>query len=155
MKAWAPGIYHALSLKQPWAALVVHGIKTIEVRAWSTPRRGLILIHASQTADDRDLAWSRVPAAIQSDAERRGGILGAVSLTDCIAYRTARAFGTDADRHLNDPRWFREPVLYGFCFEEPQQWPFRPVRGWFRFFPVEVTTSGKVRLPQRPRSRRG
>ena len=29
----------ALSIKQPWAALLVHGQKTIEVRRWPTARR--------------------------------------------------------------------------------------------------------------------
>ncbi|HEX2606182.1 MAG TPA: ASCH domain-containing protein [Flavisolibacter sp.] len=37
----------ALSLLQPWASLVVMGVKTIETRSWSTPYRGELLIHAS------------------------------------------------------------------------------------------------------------
>ena len=54
---------YALSLKQPWAALVVHGKKTVEVRRWSTRRRGRILIHASRTIDDRKAAWAHVTPA--------------------------------------------------------------------------------------------
>lgn len=38
----------ALSLMQPWASLVVMGIKTIETRRWQTGHRGPLLIHASQ-----------------------------------------------------------------------------------------------------------
>ena len=38
----------AISLLQPWATLVVLGIKTIETRSWRTSYRGRILIHASQ-----------------------------------------------------------------------------------------------------------
>ena len=38
----------AISLLQPWASLVVLGIKTIETRNWKTAYRGSILIHASQ-----------------------------------------------------------------------------------------------------------
>ena len=38
----------AISLLQPWATLVVKGIKTIETRSWGTKYRGPILIHASQ-----------------------------------------------------------------------------------------------------------
>src|SRR5207245_2747235 len=33
-----PEVRYALSLKQPWATLLVHGLKSIEVRRWSTPR---------------------------------------------------------------------------------------------------------------------
>jgi hypothetical protein len=39
---------YAISLLQPWATLVVSGVKTVETRAWSTRHRGRILIHASQ-----------------------------------------------------------------------------------------------------------
>lgn len=38
----------AISLLQPWATLVVLGVKTIETRSWGTRHRGEILIHASQ-----------------------------------------------------------------------------------------------------------
>src|SRR4051794_31022472 len=54
-------VEYALSLKQPWAALLVHGVKTIEVRRWPTARRGRVLIHAARVPDDRPEAWSRVP----------------------------------------------------------------------------------------------
>lgn len=40
-----------LSLIQPWATLVAIGAKCIETRAWSTPYRGPIAIHASKWQD--------------------------------------------------------------------------------------------------------
>src|SRR5437016_1110202 len=55
---------YALSIKQPWAALLVHGHKTIEVRRWPTARRGTILIHAARVPDERPEAWRRVPAEL-------------------------------------------------------------------------------------------
>ena len=36
-----------LSLLQPWASLVVMGVKKIETRSWQTSYRGALLIHAS------------------------------------------------------------------------------------------------------------
>jgi activating signal cointegrator 1 len=36
-----------LSLLQPWATLVVMGVKKIETRSWSSSHRGDLLIHAS------------------------------------------------------------------------------------------------------------
>ncbi len=38
----------ALSLTQPWAALVTIGAKKIETRSWATPYRGRLLIHAAK-----------------------------------------------------------------------------------------------------------
>jgi hypothetical protein len=37
-----------LSLLQPWATLVVIGVKKIETRSWNTSHRGALLIHASK-----------------------------------------------------------------------------------------------------------
>jgi hypothetical protein len=37
----------ALSIKQPWASLIAHGIKDIENRTWKTNFRGRIFIHVS------------------------------------------------------------------------------------------------------------
>ena len=33
-----------LTVKQPWASLIVHGIKDIENRSWKTNFRGRVLI---------------------------------------------------------------------------------------------------------------
>jgi hypothetical protein len=128
---------YALSLKQPWAALLVHGRKTIEVRRWPTARRGRILIHASSVADERSGVWQLVPAELAETARLRGGILGAGELTGCIPYRSSEAFAADRNRHLNDPSWFQQPVLYGFTFTNLEVLPFRAYPGWMRFFPVE------------------
>lgn len=38
----------ALTLWQPWATLVAHGIKQHETRSWWTPYRGPLVIHAAK-----------------------------------------------------------------------------------------------------------
>ncbi len=38
----------ALSIKQPWANMIVDGLKTIETRTWSTSYRGTLLIVSSK-----------------------------------------------------------------------------------------------------------
>src|SRR6267378_3713180 len=40
-----------ISIRQPWASLIVSGVKDVENRTWSTRYRGPVLIHASRTAD--------------------------------------------------------------------------------------------------------
>ena len=42
----------ALSVKQPWAYMIVTGQKTLEVRKRSLKHRGLLVIHASRTIDE-------------------------------------------------------------------------------------------------------
>jgi hypothetical protein len=128
---------YALSLKQPWAALLAHGLKTVEVRRWPTARRGRILIHAARIPDERSEAWAHVPPALLDTALLRGGLLGVGELTGCVAYRSLEAFLADQARHLNESSWFTPPVLYGFTFRAPSVLPFRPCPGWMRFFPVD------------------
>jgi hypothetical protein len=126
---------YALSLKQPWAALLAAGRKTIEVRRWPTARRGRVLIHAARVPDERPEAWKHVPPELTDSARLLGGILGAGDLFACVAYRSPTAFAAEQALHLNDPSWF-EPGLYGFRFRALTPLPFRPYAGWMRFFAV-------------------
>ncbi len=127
---------YALSLKQPWAALLAAGLKTVEVRKWPTARRGRVLIHAARVPDPRSEAWQRVPPQLLEAAQLRGGIVGIGELTECRAYRTVEAFTADGAQHWNDPTWFMPPVLYGFAFANLTALPFRAYPGWMRFFEV-------------------
>jgi hypothetical protein len=127
----------ALSLKQPWATLLVRGRKTIEVRNWPTARRGRVLIHAARLPDERPEAWTLVPEALLDEARTVGGIIGSGEIVECRAYRSPESFAGDQAAHLNEPSWFRPPVLYGFVFASPAVLPFRPLPGWMRFFKVD------------------
>ena len=43
-----PQVVKALTLAQPWAALVTSGAKRVETRSWRTRYRGLLAIHAAR-----------------------------------------------------------------------------------------------------------
>ncbi|MBX9584922.1 MAG: ASCH domain-containing protein [Gemmataceae bacterium] len=135
----------ALSVRQPWAALLAAGVKTVEVRTWPTRRRGPVLIHAGRVADDRPEAWALVtdPAVFEL-ARLRGGVIGAAELTDCRTYDTVEAFAADATAHLNDPAWFTPPRLYGFVFAAARVVSFAPYPGRTLFFPVEEYSGGAM-----------
>jgi hypothetical protein len=128
---------YALSIKQPWATLVVHGLKTIEVRRWSTPRRGRVLIHAARIPDERPEGWNRLPEHLREAALLGGGILGAAEVVGCQHYRSLEEFCGDHAGHLNEPEWFETAGLFGFTFAKPEVLPFRKYPGWMRFFPVD------------------
>lgn len=40
-----------LTIRQPWASLIIEGYKMFEFRSWKTNYRGEILIHAGQGVD--------------------------------------------------------------------------------------------------------
>jgi len=75
-----------LSLLQPWASLVVMGMKTIETRSWQTAHRGPLLIHASLGRKGKILTteppFSKyIP---DFDALPFGAIIGEVQLDDIL-----------------------------------------------------------------------
>ena len=41
----------AISLKQPWANMIVEGLKTVETRVWATRYRGTLVIVSSKRPD--------------------------------------------------------------------------------------------------------
>lgn len=86
----------AISIKQPWASLIVHGIKDIENRTWMCPQKYIgkrVLIHASKERDKREkplltdkqyeLAGdvSGYGTHIFGD---RGAIIGSVKIVSCV-----------------------------------------------------------------------
>ncbi len=114
----------ALSIKQPWAWLIVHGYKPVENRNWGTPFRGPLLIHASKTFDDDGYDWVRavfldVPLPDRSAFER-GGIVGSARMIDCVT-------------RFDSPWFFGQ---YGFIMQDATPCAFVPVRGQLGFFDV-------------------
>lgn len=70
-----------LTIKQPWATLIMQGDKRFEFRSWQTKCRGDLLIHAGKGIDKE--AMKRL-AKYLPDEIPLGKILGKVTLVDCI-----------------------------------------------------------------------
>ena len=134
----------ALSIRQPWAELILQGRKTIELRTWPTSYRGRIAIHASQTVrEEACIAYSLDPARVV-----RGALVGTVELVDVLPLDEA-AWEALRDQHLSLSD-FPGP-MYGWRLEAPQRLPQPiPMRGRMSLFnvPDEVIT-GKVPPPPR------
>ena len=144
---------YALSLKQPWAALVLCGVKTIEIRKWSTTVRGPVLLHAAKVDDPREEGWRLLPTAAKALAALRGGVIGQLDLVECRPYRDRSAFVADAASHRNLPEWFEPPGMYGFVFRGPEAVPFREWPGNVRFFTIPLADLLAGRLPPEKRRR--
>ncbi|ANP62349.1 TPA: ASCH domain-containing protein [Pseudomonas aeruginosa] len=118
----------ALSIRQPWAWLIVHGFKPVENRDWPTRFRGPFLVHASkgmtrdEYEDARDLAEQQgitIPAPHELE---RGGIVGQASITGCVD-------------HSSSPWFFGK---FGFELADAKPLPFRPLKGQLGFFEAEA-----------------
>lgn len=74
------GVLKALSIRQPWASLIMAGTKDIENRTWKTDYRGVLVIHASRIEPEAfetygHLLLEEIPT---------GSIIGTVRLVDCV-----------------------------------------------------------------------
>lgn len=131
----------ALSIRQPWASLILKAHKDIENRCWPTKVRGRILIHAAKgmTRDEHEDALAFAVDAILADPRnagakkttlralgfafedlQRGGIVGSVEIVDCVS--------------KSESPWFVGD--FGFVLRDPQPLPFVPWKGQLGFFDV-------------------
>jgi hypothetical protein len=128
----------AISIRQPWAWLIVNGYKDIENRTWATKYRGLLLIHASKgmTRSEYDdveffLTFHDLPAVraiklpLFEDLER-GGVVGVSRVVDCVLSR---------DRFSP---WHMEGQ-FGFHLQNSRPLSFVACKGALGLFDIEVT----------------
>lgn len=69
-----------LTIKEPWATLIIDGYKMYEFRSWKTNYRGKILIHSGLSIENDMLSRFKDYNIHCS----RGGIIGEAMLTDCV-----------------------------------------------------------------------
>lgn len=121
----------ALSIRQPWAWLIVHGGKDIENRTWHTKHRGRFLVHASAGCTRKQ--WSEAvsfaleaglikhPAEVPPINELlRGGIIGSVDLVDSV--------------DTSGSAWYMGEKA--FVLRDPKPLPFTQLKGRLGFFEV-------------------
>ncbi len=70
----------ALTIKQPFATLIIEGYKKYEFRSWKSSYRGEIYIHAGKSIDQE--AMERVKYLNLSYPT--GCIIGKATITDCV-----------------------------------------------------------------------
>lgn len=133
----------ALTIKQPWASLIAHGIKDIENRTWKTNFRGRIFIHSS--ANVKETKWNRenafsslgfqqfkrlkeVKAVYSSISLVRGAIIGEVDIVDCVE---------------NHESVWAEKGVYNWILANAVLYdkPILDVKGRLNFWEYETTTA--------------
>jgi hypothetical protein len=101
----------AITVRQPFAWLIVSGRKDVENRSWRTHYRGPLLIHAAKKfhemplSDIADVFRVRLPPI---EDMKCGGIVGICELVDCV------------DEHRS--KWFVGP--FGFVLRNAKELPF-------------------------------
>jgi len=121
----------ALSIRQPWAWLIVNGYKNIENRTWSTYFRGSFLVHASKKIDYAGLDWVRLncPDIVLPMVFETGGIVGSAEMVGIVNHQRSGGF------------WFTGP--YGFVLRNARPLPFVPMLGSTGFFQTDYRKENK------------
>ncbi len=88
-----------LTIKQPWATLIMSGLKEYEFRGWKTKYRGKILIHAGKSLEKEYAEKFKC----YSFEYPLGVILGEATLVDCIK----------VDENFNNELRNINPLVYG------------------------------------------
>lgn len=121
----------ALTIKQPWASLIVMGRKDIENRSWPTKFRGSVLIHASKKKDEDELCsfmdlraarnLPRLSGSLTWGDCPAGGVIGMADIVDCV--------------DSSESPWFVGE--YGFVLANARPLPFFACRGALGFWKCE------------------
>lgn len=109
----------AISIRQPWAHLILTRGKDVENRSWPLPANYLgqtILIHAGIAKPTEH------PSAYHFLDLPRGGIVGMVQITGCVR------------DSLSD---WAEPTMYHWLLTNARTLPFHPCKGRLGFFEVD------------------
>lgn len=114
----------ALSLKQPFAELVISGKKTIELRKWNTKYRGEFLVHASKQPDKeamKKIGYTELPL---------GAIIGRAEIISVKKYENEAEFEEDKDKHLTT----KGNGKYGFILRNAKRTKPTPAKGKLGFW---------------------
>ncbi len=141
----------ALSIKQPWAWLIVNSYKDIENRSWPLPKNfevpQRIYVHTGKFADWRiyqtrhirdllsDEAWDEWVKAHETGITR-GAIVGEVTITDLLSPCAPYGINDDLEEIS---RWYDGDPYYGFHLTDPVAYdkPI-PYKGKLGFFEVTL-----------------
>lgn len=114
----------ALSLKQPYAELILQRKKKIELRKWNTKFRGNFLIHASKIPDEaamKKFGFNELPL---------GKIVGKAELVNVKKYLDSNEHKKDRKLHLASENYGN----YGFILKNVERVKEIPCNGALGFW---------------------
>lgn len=121
----------ALTIKQPFATLIIEGYKKYEFRSWKTSFRGEIYIHAGKSIDQE--AMNRVKDL--NLTYPTGCIIGKVKIVDCVKVeeKLRKELLKENEKVYYNLKTPKEK-LYGFKLEEFKKIKPIPAKGKLSFW---------------------
>ena len=153
----------AISVRQPWASLIVNGVKDIENRTWKCPEKYIgqrVLIHASM-GWNKDLAEICLGDLVKRHLENlrlihryddeetgykgysfsfpHGAIIGSVKIVDCVVNHSSIWAESSKQVEIDKLIVEQEKPIYNWVLANPIlfEQPI-PCKGRLGFFEVEL-----------------
>lgn len=136
----------AISIKQPWASLIAHGIKDIENRTWKTNFRGRVYIHVSAKSI-KDLSslfsddqWDKMGEEMRCNMVLNNfplsAIIGEVDIVDCTINHPSTWAEKTASRAFADQPYYFDKPIYNWVLSNPilYEKPILNVKGKLSFW---------------------
>jgi hypothetical protein len=102
----------ALSVRQPWAELIISGQKTIELRTWASGYRGQLWLHAGRRTD------LRLESEFGLKEVFHGGFIGIVELSAIVPMDPQR-WESWRERHRDTGAY--QPGMFGWILNHPRR----------------------------------
>jgi hypothetical protein len=136
----------AISLWQPWASLMVIGLKKNETRSWATKYRGLLAIHASKKVVPFKDAFGHLPVTLQKFLMDRivehygcysnlptGAVLGTVNVKGCVDTEFGRFVSGETELACGDYTDGRFAWLTDDSFKFDKPIPAKGMQGFWNW----------------------
>lgn len=128
----------AISIRQPWAELILLGRKSIEIRSWSSDYRGPVYVHTGLRTDEAALQYLNIHEALFT-----GGYVGRVEIVDIEPF-TAVSWSNLRPCHLS-PGPLEKPK-FAWRLEHPTRFSDPvPAPGKLGLFGVSEQDAEKLR----------
>ncbi|HPC43396.1 MAG TPA: ASCH domain-containing protein [Spirochaetota bacterium] len=104
----------ALSIRQPWAELIMLGIKDVENRSRATEYRGSLMIHAARTLDvsKEELKKYAEEYGFNPDMLIYGALIGTVEVINCTLKATRDwHYKGQYGWYLTNPKRLEKPIM--------------------------------------------
>ncbi|MBE3087126.1 MAG: ASCH domain-containing protein [Bacteroidetes bacterium] len=145
----------ALSVAQPWAGMIMDGVKDIEIRTWAPKNSRLpmriAIISCKQPSGIKPYLDPNMPGVVRPGIGTltpqfyiynhpgimpRGYILGDVLLTEIKTYHDVETWRADRERHRVPGSLFK-PGILGWKLEDPRKLTRpRPYRGRLSLYEI-------------------
>jgi predicted transcriptional regulator len=132
----------AISVRQPWAEMIMQNKKTVEVRKSYTSHRGILVIHAADII--KRIEFENANIDFNSSYKfKRKALIGVVDLID-IQKLNDSLWNELRDKHLIPGKWQSDIQRYAWVLDNPRRIKTIEYTGLPRYFKLDEKSTDLI-----------